>query len=109
MLYGHFSDMGNYDACLSLGSLQLSSSKYCLTHIGFDSLQPGAVDTLSVRIGTCMPAACRAEQLNTWLQAYLAQLFEPVEDQEQAQVLLQEQNCAIKQRDPMTELDWFAV
>lgn len=110
MLYGHFSDMGNYDACLSLGSLQLSPSKYCLTHIGFDSMMPQLMDTLSVRIGTCIPVSCRAEKLNTWLQAYLVQLFEPTEDQEVPQmVMLQEQDCAVEQRDPMNGLDWFAV
>lgn len=73
-------------------------------------MMPQLMDTLSVRIGTCIPVSCRAEKLNTWLQAYLVQLFEPTEDQEVPQVImLQEQDCAVEHRDPMTGLDWFAV
>lgn len=102
--------MGNFDACLSLGSLQLSPTKYCLTHIEFDSLLPQIMNTLSVRIGACIPASCTAAKLNFWLQAYLAQLFEQAEEEQVPQaVMLQEQNCAVTQRNAMTGLDWFAV
>jgi len=111
LLYGHFSDMGNYDSCLSLPQIGageiLTKSKYCLAHIQFESLLPQAVETLQIQIGACIPATCNAAQLNRWLGEYLQQIFE---DAEMPQALMvQDHNCEVAEREPMAPLDWFAV
>ncbi|KAL7743224.1 hypothetical protein ACLKA6_016170 [Drosophila palustris] len=111
LLYGHFSDMGNFDSCLSLPDLGsgefLGQSKYCMAHIKFDSLVPQAMETLSIQIGTCIPAICKASQLNRWLNDYLQEIFEDAEAPQAS--LVQEQDCQVAQREPMSSLDWFAV
>lgn len=111
LLYGHFSDLGNYESCLSQSlsnsAAALAPSKYCLAHIAFESLLAMDEDTVSISIGTCIPAACSANQLNRWLNNYLQRIFEDaVAPQLQ---LAQESNCALAAREPMAALDWFAM
>ncbi|XP_017869446.1 PREDICTED: nose resistant to fluoxetine protein 6 [Drosophila arizonae] len=111
LLYGHFSDLGNYESCLSQSlsnsATALAASKYCLAHIAFESLLAMDEDTVSISIGTCIPAACSANQLNRWLNNYLQRIFEDsVAPQLQ---LVQESNCALAAREPMAALDWFAI
>ncbi|XP_060663027.1 nose resistant to fluoxetine protein 6 [Drosophila nasuta] len=112
LLYGHFSDMGNYDACLKLPEQMqqrsITQSKYCLAHIQFESLLPQAMETLSVQIGTCIPATCRATLLNRWLGEYLKELFEDAEAMPQTAMVVEE-NCSLEQSEPLTGLDWFAI
>ncbi|KAH8304724.1 hypothetical protein KR044_007256, partial [Drosophila immigrans] len=110
LLYGHFSDLGNFDACLK-PQLQLGSNpgnKYCLAHIQFDSLLPQAMETLSVQIGACIPSTCRASLLNRWLGDYLKQLFGDEESLPQTAMVV-EQNCSLATGDPLNALDWFAI
>ncbi|XP_017966481.1 uncharacterized protein LOC108658330, partial [Drosophila navojoa] len=115
LLYGHFSDLGNYESCLSQSLSQslgnsaaaLAPSKYCLAHIAFESLLATDEDPVSISIGTCIPAACSADQLNRWLNNYLQRIFE---DAAAPQLqLVQESNCALAAREPMASLDWFAI
>ncbi|XP_030568481.1 uncharacterized protein LOC115768127, partial [Drosophila novamexicana] len=106
LLYGHFSDLGNYESCLSR-SAAVIPTKYCLAHIEFESLWPPALDRISINIGACLPASCSAAQLNRWLNNYLRLLFEDAVAPE-AQ-LVGESNCALAASQPMSTLDWFAL
>lgn len=106
LLYGHFSDLGNYESCLSR-SAAVIPTKYCLTHIEFESLWPPSLDRISINIGACLPASCSAAQLNRWLNNYLRLLFEDAVAPE-AQ-LVGESNCALAASQPMSTLDWFAL
>ncbi|XP_017075501.2 LOW QUALITY PROTEIN: nose resistant to fluoxetine protein 6 [Drosophila eugracilis] len=116
LLYGHFVDMGNYESCLSLDlSRSLGStvtinagSKYCLSNIQFESLLLESVGSaaLTLRIGTCMPSSCSADQLNRWLQGHLEDMFG---ENSTGVTLVQENDCSLAHRDPMDGLDWFAV
>ncbi|KAH8386779.1 hypothetical protein KR093_002452 [Drosophila rubida] len=113
LLYGHFSDMGNYDACLKVPQEQgdgssMTRGKYCLARIQFESLLPQAMETLNVQIGTCIPATCRATLLNRWLSEYLKELFGDADAMPQTAMVV-EQNCSLDQRDPLSGLDWFAI
>ncbi|KAH8342870.1 hypothetical protein KR059_000972 [Drosophila kikkawai] len=105
LLYGHFTDLGNYESCMSLSH---SESKYCLSHIQFDSLLLGAAgaEALTLSIGTCLPATCSAEQLNRWLRGHLQELFG---QNSTGVVMVGEQDCSLARREPMGGLDWFAV
>ncbi|XP_017103709.2 nose resistant to fluoxetine protein 6 [Drosophila bipectinata] len=113
LLYGHFSDLGNYESCLS-GSYQSvgSGPKYCLTHIQFKSLllEAAGSEALTLNIGTCVPSSCSAAQLNRWLHSHLQSMFgEPASPAEVRGVLVQEQSCSVSQAAPLGGLDWFAV
>ncbi|XP_030378336.1 nose resistant to fluoxetine protein 6 [Scaptodrosophila lebanonensis] len=106
LLYGHLVDMGNYESCL-LGNTN-SDTKYCLASIHFDMPLPSAaLNSLSLRIGTCIPALCSARLLNIWLNDYVNWLME--QRTTQITTLVDESNCAVARKAPMTGLDWFAV
>ncbi|KAH8421542.1 hypothetical protein KR009_012238, partial [Drosophila setifemur] len=113
LLYGHFTDMGNFESCLSV-EVSGRPSKYCLSHLRFESLLPessalGSGD-LTLSIGTCLPASCSADQLSSWLDGHLQGIFgETTQDSETSVSLVQEQNCALAQGKAMEGLDWFAV
>ncbi|XP_064538728.1 nose resistant to fluoxetine protein 6 isoform X2 [Drosophila montana] len=113
LLYGHFSDLGNYESCLGLSlamptaAAAVIETKYCLAHIQFEGLLPQTLDRININIGACVPATCSAAQLNRWLNNYLRLLFEDAVAPE-AQ-LVQEANCALAARQPLAPLDWFAV
>ncbi|XP_032296334.1 nose resistant to fluoxetine protein 6 isoform X2 [Drosophila virilis] len=106
LLYGHFSDLGNYESCLS-PTVPVIPTKYCLAHIEFEGLLPPSLDRININIGACLPASCSAAQLNRWLNNYLQLLFEDAVAPE-AQ-LVGESNCALAASQPMSTLDWFAV
>ncbi|XP_017034569.1 nose resistant to fluoxetine protein 6 [Drosophila kikkawai] len=105
LLYGHFTDLGNYESCMSPSH---SESKYCLSHIQFDSLllEAAGAEALTLSIGTCLPATCSAEQLNRWLRGHLQELFG---QNSTGVVMVGEQDCSLARREPMGGLDWFAV
>ncbi|ALC49559.1 CG42329, partial [Drosophila busckii] len=109
LLYGHFSDMGNYDSCLQM-PLNIEN-KYCLAHIQFESLVPQPpMNTLSIQIGACLPASCAAAHLNDWMQAYLAELFGEQSPGQATQLLVQEESCALRQQNgEFSVLDWCAI
>ncbi|XP_017146827.1 nose resistant to fluoxetine protein 6 [Drosophila miranda] len=112
LLYGHFMDMGNYESCLSKGPIGSGITKYCLTSIQFESLlleSVGGSATLTLGIGTCIPAACSAAQLNHWINDYLQNMFGQNPDLDAGITLVHEQNCAVAEGERMTGLDWFAV
>ncbi|XP_022233577.2 nose resistant to fluoxetine protein 6 isoform X2 [Drosophila obscura] len=116
LLYGHFTDMGNYESCLNSGGPigSRSTTKYCLTSIQFESLllESMGSNALTLRIGTCIPSACSAAQLNRWINDYLQKMFGQDPDPgspDTGVTLVQENNCAVDQRERMTGLDWFAV
>ncbi|XP_068156769.1 nose resistant to fluoxetine protein 6-like [Drosophila tropicalis] len=104
LLYGHFTDMGNYESCLSFDD---NSSKYCLANIKFENLIPDSTDSLALNIGTCIPSACSAKQLNYWLTNYLRDIFN--ESSATNGTLVEEYNCATSDRQPLSGLDWFAI
>ncbi|KAH8373858.1 nose resistant to fluoxetine protein 6 [Drosophila serrata] len=115
LLYGHFTDMGNYESCLSLGQTKATSSlgdiaaaKYCLSHIQFESLllEATGAEALTLSIGTCLPATCSTAQLSRWLQGHLQELFGR---NSTGAVLVTEQDCSLAKGEPMGGLDWFAV
>ncbi|XP_034652824.1 nose resistant to fluoxetine protein 6 [Drosophila subobscura] len=108
LLYGHFTDMGNYDSCLSKDPVG-GRGKYCLTHIQFESLLLESVGSsaLTLSIGTCIPSTCSAAQLNRWINDYLQNMFG--QESDTGVTVVQENSCAVAQREPMTGLDWFAV
>lgn len=113
LLYGHFTDLGNYESCLSSSSQPVGSApKYCLSHIQFKSLLLEAVgsEALTLNIGTCVPSSCSAAQLNRWLHSHLRSMFgESGNPAEKSEVLVQEQSCSVAQAAAMDGLDWFAV
>ncbi|KAH8317985.1 hypothetical protein KR074_012245 [Drosophila pseudoananassae] len=113
LLYGHFSDLGNYESCLSHSYQSVGSApKYCLSHIQFKSLllEAAGSDALTLNIGTCVPSSCSAAQLNRWLHSHLQSMFgESSSPAEVNAVLVQEQSCSVAQAAPLSGLDWFAV
>ncbi|KAH8273515.1 hypothetical protein KR018_009058, partial [Drosophila ironensis] len=105
LLYGHFTDLGNYESCLSA-----SNSKYCLSRFRFESLLLAAAgtDALTLSIGTCMPASCTAEDLSRWLHRYLETVFDEAGPTTEVS-LVQESDCSVAQNKPLKALDWVAI